>query len=539
MDVLLVAVNAKYIHTNNAIRLLKANSIFDCEIIDFTIHDDLDKMADTIVNLNPKIIGFSCYIWNINLIQNLILNLKSKVDIPIILGGPEVSYDAKYFLKKLPVQVIIKGEGELVFDEVVRNLLNGNKPTSNYSVSYWDDLKLIDKPIGMIKDLKRLKSPYYFKDDLMHIPKRIAYIESSRGCPYKCSYCLSSLEKGVRFFDPLTVQKDIKYLLDHGAKTFKFLDRTFNASKHMIEVLKFIIDNALENTVFQFEITGDILDERILDYIHENGRKGLFRFEIGIQSTNETTNLLVDRIQNNDKLFHIIKTIQSHDMIDLHLDLIAGLPKEDLNRFKTTFNTVYLLNAKELQLGFLKMLRGTKIRREASLYGYHFDENAPYEITKHDDLSSDDINKIKTVEEALNLYHNKGFFRDIIFKLASQYNPFDFFYDLSMFTKKHRFDFHRYQLHELYMMLEMFIKAHHFEMSFIDDLRLNYLKRAKVKPQIYFDIVKDKGMKKTIFDPLMTKHKLSMNELFKHSVIYQSLDKYHVIYYHNHQAIEL
>lgn len=539
MDILLVAINAKYIHTNNAVRLLKANSRFTCEYIDFTIHDDLTLMRDKILSSNPKIIGFSCYIWNIELIKSLVKRIKETSNIPIILGGPEVSYDAPYFLKTLDVDVIIKGEGEAVFDSVISDLLENKPLTASESVCFYRDKSIVNKPIGMIKNLDTLKSPYYFKEDLNHISKRIAYIESSRGCPFKCSYCLSSLEKGVRFLNTETVKEDILYLLNQGAKTFKFLDRTFNASKHMIPILDFIIKNATPDAVFQFEITGDILDERILDYIHKHAKKGLFRFEIGIQSTNNLTNKLVDRIQDNEKLFSIIKTIQAHDIIDLHLDLIAGLPKEDLVSFKETFNTVYRLNAKELQLGFLKMLRGTKIRNQADLYGYHYHDSAPYEIISNDYLSDIDIDIIKAVEETLNVFHNKGFFKDIIFTLASQSNPFDFFYQLNLYARNASIDFHRYQLHELYKVLEAFITHQELPNHTIDQLRLEYLKRAKVKPHLYFDVVKDKTLKQSIFENLDGNHTLTQNEFFKHTVIYQSNNKYHIFYYHNHEVIEL
>lgn len=527
MNPLLIAINAKYIHTNNAIRLLKANSQYTIDIKDFTIKDPLDDMITYIQSHQPLFVGFSTYIWNVEIIQTLSQSLKG---IPIVLGGPEVSYDPDAFLDF--ADVIVLGEGEQVFDYVIEHYKNGSplKGLNNIAIKGYRG------KIEEIKDLSTLKMPYYFEADQPHYPNKIAYIESSRGCPYKCSYCLSSLEKKVRFFPVDTVKDSIQYLLNQGAKTFKFLDRTFNANKQMFDLIDYIIEHHLEGTVFQFEITGDTLDPKIVHYIHEKAPKNLFRFEIGIQSTHKETNLLVDRIQNTEKLFQIITLIESEKIIDLHLDLIAGLPKEDLNRFKQTFDEVYNLGSKELQLGFLKMLRGTKLRYQAELYGYSYHKNAPYEIIKNDILSKADIKIIKEVEVMLNIIHNKGFFGQYAFDIITQTFPssFDFFKALYDYFKAQKIETLHYQIDAIFKGFSDFLITQNIPEVVIDQIKIIYLSRSKVRPKVYFDIIKDKRIKHTVFEQL--KDKLPLQHLFKYALVTTRKGGYIVATYKDFQS---
>ncbi|MFW5893353.1 MAG: B12-binding domain-containing radical SAM protein, partial [Bacillota bacterium] len=367
---LFVAINAKFIHTNNAVRLLKANSSYASEFIEFTIKDDLDAIARTLIERNPLFIGISTYIWNVETVKSLVRTLKSNSDIPIILGGPEVSYDAKTFLESLPIDLVVKGEGEHIIDDVTAHYQDGASLEGVNNIAYRTSKgTVVDKPIVEIKDLSTLRSPHRFEQDIPDLENRIQYVESSRGCPFNCSYCLSSLEKKVRFFPLEQVLTDLEHLLENGAKTIKFLDRTFNANKDAQAIIDFLIEHRTAGSVFQFEITGEIMDEALIDHIHAHAPKHLFRFEIGIQSTHDQTNKLVRRFQDNAKLFHLIRKIREADIIDMHLDLIAGLPEESLDRFKKTFNDVFALGSRELQLGFLKFLRGTKIREEKDRFG--------------------------------------------------------------------------------------------------------------------------------------------------------------------------
>jgi len=534
---LLIAIDAKFIHTNNAVRLLKANSAFDVDIAEFTIKDSIDSMLDTIKAKKPLFVGISTYIWNVEIVRNLIKKVKEECELPIVLGGPEVSYDPHHFLNAANADVVVKGEGEHVFDDVVRHFKNGQSLGNTPNIAMVTPER-IDTPIQEIDDLSGLKLPHFFEEDREHIPHKIQYLESSRGCPYRCSYCLSSLEKTLRFFDIESLKKAISHLSNLGAKTFKFLDRTFNVSKHALPIIEFIIETHRLGSVFQFEMTGDTLNEEIVDYIHTHAPKNLFRFEIGIQSTNDITNRLVDRKQDNEKLFRVIRKIQKESVIDLHLDLIAGLPKEDLQRFSKTFNEVYALGAKELQLGFLKFLRGTKIRKEASRFHYRFQERAPYEILKSEDLSPADLQRMKNVEAALDLFHNKGYFRETLYQIFSAHyeNFFELFERLYQRYTASNLPIKGYQLHTLYAFIETFLKEDGVTQDCLDALKHTYLSVHKVKPKCYFTKIEDKKLKHKLFETLQEKTGIPVHDFFKHAVATKYKSGYLIALYKNHEV---
>lgn len=528
MTIVLVSIDAKYIHTNNAVRLLKANSSFPIDILEYTIKDDPHQIAKDIKDMQPDVVGLSVYIWNVERVKT-ILNLLKDLDASIVLGGPEVSYDPAYFLSFEAVDVIVRGEGEHTFERLLKRLFDKKPYADLNGIATRDGSRIVVNPIVEITDLSTLRSPHHFESDLPHLPHRIAYVESSRGCPFRCSYCLSSLEERVRFFPLESVQADILHLINNGVRTIKFLDRTFNANRNTMALLDFIIRHDNGNTVFQFEITGDILDPTIVDYLNTHARPGLFRFEIGIQSTNDITNELVDRIQDTSILFERIKAIQNAGIIDLHLDLIAGLPMEDKTSFIRTFDDVFHLGAKEIQLGFLKMLRGTKIRREADKYDYDFDDKAPYEIRSNHVLTETDIAEIKAVETMLELYHNKGHFGSRLHThILAQSSPYAFFLGLARHYDTHNYDTHRYQLEDLYQRLE-----ETFPDDMIHRLRQDYLEHFPIKPKRYFPSTVDRNTRQTTLQRISTAEGIPLHKLYKHSVLLVHDEHAFCAYYQN------
>ncbi len=527
MRTLLVGINAKYIHTNLAIRYLYTNTKDDYNIkfIEFTIKDTKKHIVNEILKFKPTLVGFSCYIWNIEIIKELIKTIKQQQpSIKILLGGPEVSYDIEYWFQALPIDYIISQEGVYPFKQLLKALKEHQSLKTIPQLHYRHNEDFYTNHTQYMIDFNDLKSPYRIKEDRNKLKNKIQYIESSRGCPYQCSYCLASLDNKVRFFDKDFIKQELLYLMNHGAKVFKFLDRTFNIRKdYALDLFDFIIKNHKKDCVFQFEITGDLLDEEIINYLNEHAPPHLFRFEIGIQSTNDQTNELVLRKQDFKKLKHNILSIQNGQKIDLHLDLIAGLPKENYQSFIKTFNDVFALKPHELQLGFLKMLRGTKIRNEAKLYGYQFHDKAPYEIKSHRDLTKEEITKIHAAEEMLERYYNDHRFDCTINYIINTYyqnNNYQFFEDFGVFFKKH-FKLHGYQLHDLCTRLLEFLNNQKINTTHVNSLLIyDYLKSAKTRPKIWFEKQISKKEKHTLFHYIIkTYQKYDLDLLFRYGFI--------------------
>jgi len=539
LKTILCGIDSKYIHANLAIRYLKANTSYETTLMEYTIKDRVFDIVEEILKAEPEIIGFSTYIWNIEMVKQITINLKEKKEIIVIWGGPESSFDEVFFMKENPVDFIIRGEGELSFHELLEALHHNTTYENISGLTYRLNHKIVSNPFKDIKDLNALKSPYLEIEDPLFVSSKINYVETSRGCPFHCSYCLASLDNSVRFFNIERVQEELLHLMSLGAKTFKFLDRTFNASpKYAISVFDFIINNHKKGMSFQFEITGDILKKEIITHVNKVAPPHLFRFEIGVQSTNSETNLAVNRIQNNEVLFENIKAIKDGSVIDMHLDLIAGLPLEDLNRFKDTFNDVFALYAKELQLGFLKMLRGTPIRLQAQKYGYQFNETPPYEIIRNNSLSEKDIQEIHKVEEMVEIYWNKGFMNSTIEAITKKQNStFDFFLDLYCFLEEKEFDPHRYQLHDLFLLFHEFIQSNHPSevYSIFSMLKKDYLIYHKIKPKIWW--ASEFENKNQILRNIHEMHPdYPIDDYYKYGVITRYFDKILLILYFPNQT---
>ncbi len=490
--VVVSTLNAKYIHTNLALRYLKsyAEPEHEVEICEYTIKDPSMNIATDLYSKNPKVIGFSCYIWNIEeTIKVIEILRKIMPEVVIVLGGPEVTYDVTYWLDRLTdVDFIVIGEGEQTFKQLLDQISGDQNWDEVHGIGYLKDGKPVINPQRNKLDLRELPSPFRFGEDMPFLSKRVTYIETSRGCPFRCQFCLSSIEVGVRYFDREKVKEDIRFLMKNGAKTIKFVDRTFNISRsYAMEMFQFLIDEHVPGTVFQFEITGDIMRPEVIQFLNDNAPAGLFRFEIGVQSTNDETNDLVMRKQNWDKLTRTVTMVKDGGKIDQHLDLIAGLPEEDYNSFRKTFNDVFALRPEELQLGFLKMLRGTGLRISANQHKYIYMNHSPYEILGNNVLSFEDIIRIKQVEDVLEKYWNDHRMdRTIEFLVDHCFEtPFDFFQQFGAYWEQQGWLRIGHQLEDLFKRLHEFLVYTSIpNLSKVESfMKWDYLNNQRYKPR--------------------------------------------------------
>ncbi|EJW16662.1 B12-binding domain-containing radical SAM protein [Paenibacillus alvei] len=492
MKVVLATLNAKYIHTSLAIRCLKAHceGEFDVDIAEYTIKDPVMNIVSDLYQREPDVIGFSCYIWNIEETIKVVNMLrKVRPEIRIVLGGPEVSYDTKEWMERLSdVDFIVMGEGEETLLHLLRELEGEGKYHFVFGLAYRNKQgEVVINPSRPKLDLNEIPSPHHFAEDIPNLGKRVVYFETSRGCPFSCQFCLSSIEVGVRYFDIERTKADILYLIDNGAKLIKFVDRTFNIKRdYAMEMFQFLIENH-RGCVFQFEITADIMRPEVLDYLAENAPPGVFRFEIGVQSTNDPTNELVKRRQNFTKLTRTVTKVKESGKIDQHLDLIAGLPLEDYNTFRKTFNDVFALRPEELQLGFLKMLRGTGLRLDAAKYGYVFMDHAPYEMLSNDVLPFRDVVRLKRLEDVLEKYWNAHRMdRTMEYLMHTEFDsPFDFFQAFGDFWEANGWQKIGHQLEDLFVRLHAFLNAHGLKKPHValGLMKLDYYMSHKYKPR--------------------------------------------------------
>lgn len=539
MKVIASTLNAKFIHTNLAIRYLKAYAApeFEVEIAEYTINDPVLNIASDLFAKKPDVIGFSCYIWNIEETVKVIQILRKILpDAVLVLGGPEVSYDVVYWLKRLPeINYIVIGEGEATFKELLEYLAGGKTITDVMGIGFMKNGKPVINPIRPKIDLREMPSPFRFPEDIPNLSKRVTYIETSRGCPFSCQFCLSSIEVGVRYFNRENIKEDIRYLMKNGAKTIKFVDRTFNISRsYAMEMFQFLIDEHVPGTVFQFEITGDIMRPEVIEFLNENAPKGLFRFEIGVQSTNDLTNELVKRRQNFEKLTRTVTMVKDGGEIVQHLDLIAGLPEEDYNSFRKTFNDVFALKPEELQLGFLKMLRGTGLRISAKQFGYTYMDHAPYEILGNNVIDFNDILKIKQVEDVLEKYWNNHRMDNAVEYIVSACfeTPFDFFQRFGAYWDQQGWSRIGHQLEDLFIRLQQFLREENVEGRAIAEglMKFDYLLNIRYKPRkpwwkpslkkeerasIYKAVLAKPEMAGNAFSRLQLKER----DLFKHTIL--------------------
>ncbi|MBQ8280184.1 MAG: B12-binding domain-containing radical SAM protein [Roseburia sp.] len=415
MKILLAAINAKYIHSNLAVYSLKAYAKEYAEHItigEYTINNRTDYILEQIYKQKPDVLCFSCYIWNIGYVEELIKEFhKLCPSVPIWLGGPEVSYEVEHFMENHPdVTGIMMGEGEKTFFELCSHYVTGEPELRGIDgITYRDTMtgKLYVNPFREPMDMSEIPFCYDAIDDFKN---RIIYYESSRGCPFNCSYCLSSVDKKLRFRDLELVKKELAFFIEKEVPQVKFVDRTFNCNHaHAMAIWKFIKEQDKGITNFHFEISADLINEEELALI-SSMRPGLIQLEIGVQSTNEATITEIHRTMRLDRLKEIVKRVQTGGNIHEHLDLIAGLPYEDYETFAKSFDEIYELKPNQLQLGFLKVLKGSYMYQHADEYEMAYHSTAPYEVLKTKWLSFEDVLKIKQVEEMLEIYYNSGQF---------------------------------------------------------------------------------------------------------------------------------
>lgn len=529
MKVVVATLNAKYIHTALALRLLKAYSgkEFDIDMAEYTIKDPVLNIVSDLYKRNPQVIGFSCYIWNMEETLKVVDMLKKVMpETAIVLGGPEVSYDTDYWMERAKnVDFIVMGDGEETFHHLLQEWSGERKFHYVFGMAYRKGDEVVINPGRPKSDLNSLPTPHRFPEDLPDLGKRIVYFETSRGCPFSCQFCLSSIEVGVRYYDIERVKSDIMYLIDNGAKTIKFLDRTFNINRsYAMEMFEFLINNH-RGCVFQFEITADIMRPEVLDYLAENAPPGIFRFEIGVQSTNDPTNELVKRRQNFTKLSRTVMKIKNSGKIDQHLDLIAGLPEEDYGTFRKTFNDVFAMRPEELQLGFLKMLRGTGLRKDAAKYNYIYMDHAPYEILGNHVMSFSDIVRLKRLEDVLEKYWNAHRMDHTIEYLITEEfdSPFDFFQEFGDYWEERGWQRIGHQLEDLFTRLNEYLLDRGLKDRevVLGLMKLDYFLGHKYKPRkIWWEDRMDKAQRTEYFKSLSEGELgLDERELQKYAVV--------------------
>ncbi len=458
--VLLTSLNSKYVHSNLALKYLYMAGKDMCpglEIREFTINNSRDYIFNELVMGDYDAVCFSCYIWNIEKTTELAADLKkAKPQVSILFGGPEVSYDSAEFMQKNPfLDFLIYGEGEDVFAKWCSAFENDGEYSGIDGLVYRraGDISVNGPQVPMT--FGESEFPYgMFPCE----GDKVIYYEASRGCPFNCSYCISSLDRRIRELPVDRVKSDLSHFLAQNVKQVKFLDRTFNWDrKRSLELFRFLIDNDNGRTNFHFEVCAELLDDEILETLKE-ARHDLFQFEIGIQSTHEPTLAAVNRSTNVEKVKKNVLRLLELGNAHIHVDLIAGLPYEDYVTFRKSFNDVYGLGADNLQLGFLKMLKGTEIREKAEEFNYVFMDKAPYQVISNDFISAVELARLKQIEEVLDLYNNRGGFKSSLAYAigAMGETAFDFYENFSEFFYREGFQHRSHKKEDLYRIFYAF-----------------------------------------------------------------------------------
>ena len=441
MKFLLVAINAKYIHSNPAVYSLRAYAGEYGEQIslaEYTINQSIDVMLKGIFRRKPEVLCISCYIWNISIARELAEEVHRVLpDTKIWLGGPEVSYDAKQVLERNPqITGVMMREGEETFLELVRHYADGAPGISEIRGIAWRGGDGLIRDNGFRGPVDLDTVPFIYQD-LSGFENRILYYESSRGCPFSCSYCLSSIDRKLRFRSMELVKRELQFFLDHKVPQVKFVDRTFNCShQRALEIWRYLTEHDNGVTNFHFEIAADLLNEEELELI-ASMRPGMIQLEIGVQSTNPEVIREIRRKMDFDRVARVVRRLSENHNVHLHLDLIAGLPLEDFTSFGRSFDQVYALRPQQLQLGFLKVLKGAYMYEKAADYGCVYRQKEPYEVLFTRWISFEEILRLKQTEEMVEVYYNSGQFARTLEEAEKYFSsPFAFYDSLGAFCDR-------------------------------------------------------------------------------------------------------
>lgn len=489
MKKLLVGINSKFIHSNLAIRYIQKygeKQGMEIHTAEYSINQSADYILDEIVVQSPDVVAFSCYLWNIDYVTRIIRILKQILpELIIVLGGPEVSYDSHQWIDDAAeVDYVVSGEGEQAVVALFEALEDQEHTTleSLKGITYRKDGKSVKNPQGQPMSMADVPFPY--EHDLYGLEHRILYYETSRGCPYSCEYCLSSIEKGVRFRPLEMVYEELQFFLDRNVAQVKFVDRTFNAKKsHAMGIWQYLKthDNGITN--FHFELTADLIDDEMIEFL-KTLRVGLVQFEVGVQSTNEATIVDIKRKVDFDKLKDRVKRIKEGKNIHLHLDLIAGLPKEDYKAFGRSFDDVMAIRPEQLQLGFLKVLKGSMIHRKRDEYGIIYRAFAPYEVLSTKELTYGDLRTLKQIEELMEFYYNsEQFIQSIEYVMRSFESPFSFYETFSGYWEDKGYFHQKHSRQKLFEIMDEFGEAEDkIDRRFLQSLLIHdYCSRERVK----------------------------------------------------------
>lgn len=534
MNILLTAINAKYIHSNLAVYSLRAYAAGKCEkykeeigIAEYTINQPLDQILMDLYKRKPEVLCFSCYLWNIEYVEQLVAELgKIMPQTDIWLGGPEVSYHASHMLEQFPqVYGIMRGEGEETFLELAEFYYNNSGKSLEQcekvqrlkeivGITFRDGEEIIETADRSVMDLSKVPFVY---EDLDVFKNKIIYYESSRGCPFSCSYCLSSIDKCLRFRDLGLVKKELQFFIDHEIPQVKFVDRTFNCKhSHSMEIWSYIKEHDKGKTNFHFEVAADLLNEEELNLI-STMRPGLIQLEIGVQSTNEQTIKEIHRTMKFSQVTEVVNRVHAAKNIHQHLDLIAGLPFEDYNSFHKSFCDVYALRPEQLQLGFLKVLKGSYMEEKTKDYELLYQNRPPYEVLSTKWLPYSNVIRLKGLEEMVEVYYNSRQFEHTMELLEQVFgDAFVMFEEMSNYYEEHGYYGVNHNRVARYEILYAFIKEvalvqyetllteEQFRQTLVMDLYLR--ENMKNRPAFAGDSLVSKEVERTFYDTEAEEH---------------------------------